>query len=560
MKYRLLIFLLSVQFSLLSQEFTFSKMYHNGSKSSDRLKHIELSPTKNILAVGQFGDSIQFDLSSNSGFDISLWGDDIFILNLNSNLEFRWVKKISGQNKSVNDFAIDSNGNIYIVGDFGGTIDFDPSTSNYSITSPSHNDSYILKLDSNGSFLWVKTFDGSNSQIDQIELDNDNNIIIAGSYKGQIDFDPSASIYNSNSGANSEDLFVLKLDSNGMFNWVDIIWGSTFSGKSNPTSLIVDKLNRIYIGARINIQSGYLSKGTRFISTLDSGSYILQLFPNGLLKNSLKFSFIDINSISILNNHIVSVGSFSDSIDFDPSTSEFKLMTSSISDTDIFILSLDSSMSFNWAHSIGGIYADEANTVQITEENNIITTGYFKDFADFDPDTSTVELFSGSNSKSSFICVLDSNGKFVWARNLKASYNESNSLISIDNNIFWAGNFKISMLYNPNPISYANAKGELDFYIQKLVANSIGLESLSISSYELILFPNPTNGQVFIENILDSPSSTIKVYDASGSLLEVFQFKNEKVMRIELDYPSGIYFVQVSNGSKYHSAKVFLSR
>ena len=73
---------------------------------------------------------------------------------------FEWGKHIGGANDiRVWDNAFDSNGNVYVVGDFVGTIDFDPDgTGVQNRTSAGQLDSFVLKLDSQGNFVWVKTF------------------------------------------------------------------------------------------------------------------------------------------------------------------------------------------------------------------------------------------------------------------------------------------------------------------------------------------------------------------------------------------------------------------
>ena len=74
------------------------------------------------------------------------------------NPTFQWAKSfggISGDNgyKTLNDAA----GNVYVMGSFRETVDFDPGPGVYNLTSVGQGDIFISKFDASGNFLWVKT-------------------------------------------------------------------------------------------------------------------------------------------------------------------------------------------------------------------------------------------------------------------------------------------------------------------------------------------------------------------------------------------------------------------
>ena len=55
----------------------------------------------------------------------------------------------------------DKTGNLYAVGCFKGTTDFDPGTAVYNQTSKGSWDAYLVKLDPIGNFIWAKTWGGT---------------------------------------------------------------------------------------------------------------------------------------------------------------------------------------------------------------------------------------------------------------------------------------------------------------------------------------------------------------------------------------------------------------
>ncbi len=50
----------------------------------------------------------------------------------------------------------DPRGNVYSVGIFSGTPDFDPGSGTYTLNSGTNYATYISKLDSSGNFLWAR--------------------------------------------------------------------------------------------------------------------------------------------------------------------------------------------------------------------------------------------------------------------------------------------------------------------------------------------------------------------------------------------------------------------
>src|SRR5207247_2387933 len=78
-----------------------------------------------------------------------------------------WAKQLGGIGAGVLPFdvAIDTSGNVYAVGQFSGTADFDPGPGVFSLTAVSavDVDVWISKLDANGNFIWAKDVGGADA-------------------------------------------------------------------------------------------------------------------------------------------------------------------------------------------------------------------------------------------------------------------------------------------------------------------------------------------------------------------------------------------------------------
>lgn len=81
---------------------------------------------------------------------------------------------------------------------FQGIADFDPGPGIYNLTLSTP---FISKLDSNGNFLWAKSFYGA-SQAYALEIDHSGNVVVAGTFGNTVDFDPGIGVYNLNSPLN----------------------------------------------------------------------------------------------------------------------------------------------------------------------------------------------------------------------------------------------------------------------------------------------------------------------------------------------------------------------
>ncbi|MAK35306.1 MAG: hypothetical protein CMC15_03925, partial [Flavobacteriaceae bacterium] len=70
----------------------------------------------------------------------------------------------------------------------------------------------------------------------------------------------------------------------------------------------------------------------------------------------------------------------------------------------------------------------------------------------------------------------------------------------------------------------------------------LGTNAITESQKATIVYPNPTTGQIFLENSLHI--ETIEVYDAAGKLIERFQDSNT-INLSELN--NGIYFLKMTD-------------
>lgn len=138
-----------------------------------------------------------------------------FVNKLDTSGNFLWAKSMGGTSTNEGlSIALDNSGNIYTTGFFEGTVDFDPGSSVYNLTSSAFEDVFINKLDNSGAFIWAEKIGGTGTDLGQTVLaDASGNIYLTGTFKGTADFNPGVATYNLISSPSALDCFVVKFNS-----------------------------------------------------------------------------------------------------------------------------------------------------------------------------------------------------------------------------------------------------------------------------------------------------------------------------------------------------------
>jgi len=191
------------------------------------LKGIAVDASGNVFTAGMFSGTVDFNPSAAVGnLSGPTFGDDGFISKLDVSGNFVWVKQLEGTIRDVASLALDTAGNVYTTGNFysDSPTDFDPGVGIYSlsITHRFGDDTYILKLDASGSFVWVKQIGGVPSLTagadtlgKSIVVDGSGSIYTTGTFGSSVsdsgDFDPNAGVSLLSPTGGATDMFVHKM-------------------------------------------------------------------------------------------------------------------------------------------------------------------------------------------------------------------------------------------------------------------------------------------------------------------------------------------------------------
>jgi hypothetical protein len=388
--------------------------------------------------------------------------------------ELQWAALGGNMNSKGISIVADNMGNVYTLGGFSGTVDFDPGVGTYNLTAIGYSDVFISKLDIDGNFIWVKHF-GSTDQSTtgtSIIVDPLGNLYATGGFYDTVDFDPGIGMLNLVSKGNT-DGFIVKLNSAGNLSWAKSIGDSLYDGIS---ALVLDGLNNIYMTGMFqgtvdfdpNIGVFNLTTvGNKdiFISKLtNAGSFV---FAKNISSGSFTLGIRGID-LDPSNNNMYITGYYSDTIDFDPGAGIANLM--SAGSLDVFVAKYNLSGNYTWSKSIGGSLGESVTSLKVDAMNNVCVTGYFSGTADFDPGPGTSNIIS-EGGIDTYVLKLDSMGVFSWAKGMGGNLGDVGRCISIDlaGNIYTIGDFKDTVDFDPGPgITNIIATGPMDIFISKL--------------------------------------------------------------------------------------------
>ncbi|TAF66139.1 MAG: T9SS C-terminal target domain-containing protein [Cytophagales bacterium] len=429
------------------------------------------------------GTAIVVDAAGNTYTTGIFDSKNTFVRKYNSAGALVWAYNIlAGVNSAqAYDIALDASGNLYVVGIFSGIIDFDANAGTENLTAGGTLDGFILKIDNNANFIWVKQLKGAagaSTYIRAVAIDTNNNIFTTGSVQGgNVDMDTDAGTFNIAS-VGGADSYVHKVNNDGTFGWVVQVQGA--AGSELGIDIAIDlNTNEVvttgyFSGAGVDFNPTAATDAPTAFGGLDIYLYKLSNAGNFVWVKSMGGTTTDIGqgvAIDAVGN-IHTTGYFQGTTDFDPNAGITNL--TGVSGEDVFVQKLTPAGNFVWAKEIVGAGTQDGKGIAIDSENNVYTCGHFGSNTDFDP---SANVYSQNTTViKGFLHKLDSNGEFVWVKTFGTGSTNSNEVwaLSVDNTqaVYVIGFTKESNVFDFDldptaPNSYISFAGSEDAYAAK---------------------------------------------------------------------------------------------
>jgi gliding motility-associated-like protein len=227
---------------------------------TDRGLGVACDPSGNVYVTGQFTDTVTFD-----NVQYSPMYDAIFLVKYNNSGSEQWFTSAGGGTYNIaNAISVDKNSNVYLTGNFTGTLTFF-AQSNFTLTNTYPNRIFVVKYDQTASLIWDVS-DGSDNPVtsNSISLDDSGNVYLLG------DFDCIFNSYADQYGQGTFnsvgelDIFASKYKTtNGKWQW-----GRQIGGHGNNYG------NSIAVSATANIYTAGSFDQDMIITSAPSPSFI----------------------------------------------------------------------------------------------------------------------------------------------------------------------------------------------------------------------------------------------------------------------------------------------
>jgi|WetSurMetagenome_2_1015567.scaffolds.fasta_scaffold149668_1 hypothetical protein len=416
-----------------------------GDENFQYARCLAVDASGNVFIAGNFSGTIDFGDGPLTASG-SLW--DIFVAKFGPDGSHIWSKRFGDDRQQfVQSIAVDPSGNAIITGSFQGTIDFGGGTLDSG--SPTMEDAFIAKFGPGGAHLWSKKFGNTgNTQAGAgVTADAWGNVFLAGSFEGTINLGGSTL-----TSAGDADAFVAKFTPGGVHRWSKR-FGST--NNQYPSDIAADASGSIFVVGRfvdgIDFGGGTLASGPLFIAKLDSTSaHVWSDGYGGSGDSQMSEVAVDASGNAFVT------GYFSGTTDFGGGT------LTSAGDGDIFTAKFGPGGAHVWSKRYGDAAQQNGTAIAVDVSGNTFVMGYFYGTVDFGGGALT-----DAGAGDVFIAKLGPGGDHLWSKRFgDAQYQIAFGLgTNASGNVFAAGGFDGTVAFGGNTLTSA---GDLDIFVAKL--------------------------------------------------------------------------------------------
>ena len=387
------------------------------------------------------------------------------------------IKSTSGSstdNAYGRSVAIDASNNVYVAGNFVGSVSF----GSVMLTSAGGSDIFIAKYDNTGAFQWARRAGGtSDDVVNGIDLSS-SDIYIAGQIgAATVNFNtPSATGSNEITSAGGLDIFVAKFDNTGAFQWAKRA-GGTSDDLANGVAVSGTDVHIVgRMGANIVNFNTPSAAGSNEITSAGGNDIFVAKYDNsGVLQWARRAGGTGSDTgygIAVLGTDVYIAGNMSATANFNTPSNGSSNTIASAGNNDIFVAKFNGSGTFQWARRAGGTGVDNAGGIAVSG-TDVYITGYM--------DANTVNFNTPSSGSSNtitsvggfdmFIAKFNSSGTFQWAKRAGgATTDVGNGITVLGTDIYVVGNINGTANFNTPSATGSNeiiSAGAADVYVAK---------------------------------------------------------------------------------------------
>jgi hypothetical protein len=320
----------------------------------------------NIFVTGSFEGVVDFG----SGPLEARGSSDVFVTAYDTDGVNRWSRRFGDEaSQSGRAIAVDSGGNILVVGHFDGVIELDRPLESVGA------DVFVMRLSPDGEDEQGVAF--ANPGIERVSdaaVDANNDVVIVGSFDGELSFGGEGVTTNG-----GDDIFVTKVGLDGSERWTRHFGTAS---EESVEAVAVDGTGKVALtGAvveAIDFGGGQLLP---IGAEPNDDAFVVVLAPGGdhLWSKRLGDEGQQLGEDVAFrpSGALVATGSFQGAIDFDG------MARSSAGGHDVYLVEYDANALATWSRSFGKVGSQFGHRARIDREGNIAAAGDFDGNVDF---------------------------------------------------------------------------------------------------------------------------------------------------------------------------------
>jgi hypothetical protein len=375
-----------------------------------------------------------------------------------------------------------------------------------SSTGAGSTDVYVVNIDANGAVQWTQTYGGSGYDYGyDIKVTSDGGYIIAG--------------YTLSFGAGGADAYLIKTDATGTSLWTKVMGGD---GDDAAWAVIETASGYALTGNTESFGSG--QQDVYFVLTDATGTPTVTRAIGG--------AAIDYgNDLVQTTDGGYAIAGYSKSFNNNGD--------------DVYIIKTDGNGDVVWSRTYGGPFNDRAWSIQETSGGELVVAGNSQSFGlsvvagywEYYLIRTDAQGDSKCNVGGATSTEVDTVGAPITIGGLGGAGGAASSASTVETS--------------------TTTMAEIHCY------SSTDIKMISNELFELVIYPNPNDGQFNLSMNLQSNSSYqfVRIYNMSGVLMSSKEIPGSGKIKVAIDLgdvPAGMYYVQVLGDGQVATKKVIV--
>lgn len=293
-------------------------------------------------------------------------GPDALVASLDKDGQVVWAHALGGPGADeARAVAILPEGDVFVVGSFSGTADFDPGSGRTELASAGGTDVFVLRLNPRGELVWARRLGGPLADAGSDVAVDATGVWLAGSFQGT--FEVGASRLES---AGKADGFVARLGSDGTPQWTQRIGGPR---DDEARSVALDAGGEVWVGGSFEEKSTVGSAGGPSLESAGrTDGFLARLGPDGKVLWSGRIGGEGedaVTAVAFGQGGAWITGRFERRADFDPGPAITSM--ASAGKADAFVARLARTGHLRWVQRVGDRYFDTGTGLAPDREGGV---------------------------------------------------------------------------------------------------------------------------------------------------------------------------------------------